>query len=186
MEKIYCYIDESGQHSEGAYFIVSVVVADHRREALSLILENIEKQSGKNKYKWTKAKDEYRTAYIKAVLENPAFKGWLFSATYHDTQAYVDLTVSATAWAIQNYAQEEYKATVVVDGLQRSERHRFGATLRKSGISTQKIVGADDQKEPFIRLADALCGFIADAQQGRQEYVKLLRKAEETGVIRLK
>lgn len=187
MKKIYCYVDESGQHSKGDYFIVSVVIIENKRDELIAILEKIERETRKNKYKWTKAKDVFRTAYVKAVLRHPAFKGCLFSITYKGTKDYVGLTVSATAWAIHSYIlEDDYKATVIVDGLQKSERHRFGVGLRKAGITTQKIVGGDDRKEAFIRLADALCGFIADAQQGRKEYTRLLRRAEREGVIQVK
>ncbi len=185
MKKLYCYVDESGQHSQGAYFLVSVVITDSDRDQLEKLLLVIELTSGKRKLKWTKSKVANRTAYVKAILTNPVFKNKLFSASYQSTREYVVLTVSTTAKSIQAYTQEEYKATVIVDGLRKSERNRFAVGLRRQGIRTNKIVGGDDTNNAFIRLADALCGFLADAQQGREDYLKLLQKAEAEGIIRL-
>ena len=185
MNRIHCYVDESGQHSHGAYFLVSVVIIEDDLNQLRNQLLAIEKESGKNRRKWAKAGDKNRSAYIRGVLANPSFKGKLFSSYYHDTQDYVQLTIEGTAKAIQSYSQEEYQAQVIVDGLGKKERNRFASGLRKEGIRTHKIRGADDEKDPFIRLADALCGFVADAIQGREEFNHLMKKAEQEGLLKL-
>jgi hypothetical protein len=178
MKKLYCYVDESGQHTEGAYFLVSVVIVAEERDQIEALLLKIEQTSRKRKLKWTRSRDEYRTAYIKAVLSSERFKNRLFSAFYQTMKDYVGLTVSTTAEAIQAHTQTDYKATVIVDGLRKSERNQFAVELRKLGVRTQKVVGGDDRTDAFIRLADALCGFVADAIQGRDEYATLLRKAQ--------
>jgi hypothetical protein len=41
MDKIYCYVDESGQHTHGEYFLVSVLITDEDRETIEQILFNI-------------------------------------------------------------------------------------------------------------------------------------------------
>lgn len=185
MDRIYCYVDESGQHTKGKYFLVSVVIADEDRDQLARQLLEIEKTSGKNRRKWVKAGDKNRTAYIRAVLSDPDFIGKLFSVYYQDTQDYVQLTIEGTAKAIQNYSEDEYQAQVTVDGLHKKERNRFAVGLRKEGIKTHKVRGADDEKDPFIRLADALCGFVADALHGREEFDRLMKKAEKEGILKL-
>ena len=139
MDRIYCYVDESGQHTKGKYFLVSVVIADDDRDQLAQQLLDIEKASGKNRRKWAKAGDKNRSAYIRSVLNNPDFKGKLFSVYYQNTHDYVQLTIEGTAKAIQNYSPEEHQALVTVDGLRKTERNRFAVGLRKEGIRTHKV-----------------------------------------------
>ena len=50
-QKIYCYVDETGQDTLGELFIVSVVVNSADRDALVAVLEKIERTSGKGKVK---------------------------------------------------------------------------------------------------------------------------------------
>jgi hypothetical protein len=183
MQRLYCYVDESGQHSQGAYFLVSVVIAGDDRDKIEKWLLATEKAAGKNRRKWTHAGDANRVAYIQAVLNNPDLKGRLFSAYYRSGQDYVRLTIETTARAMQAYTAGAYKATIVVDGLQKSERNRFAVGLRSRGILTYKVVGRDDQQDAFIRLADALCGFVADALAGREDFKRLLDKAERQGMV---
>ncbi len=183
MGKIYCYVDESGQETQGKIFLVSVVIVESDREHLAQLLQDIEKKSEKGTGKWTKTKDSRRKAYIEATLSQRSFQGKLFYCQYRSTREYVKLTVSATASAIQKYIQGDYKATVIVDGLHREERHTFAVSLRQHGIRTEKVRGADEQKDPFVRLADALCGFIRDAEGGRADYPHLLNRAIDGGVI---
>jgi hypothetical protein len=47
VHKLYCYVDESGQDTEGQFFIVSVVVTGRERDEVTRQLEQIEHQSGK-------------------------------------------------------------------------------------------------------------------------------------------
>ena len=49
MKKLYCYVDESGQHTEGAYFLVSVVIVAEERDQLEVLLLKIEQVSRKRK-----------------------------------------------------------------------------------------------------------------------------------------
>ncbi len=55
-QKLYAYVDESGQDTEGEKFLVSVVVLEKERDKLRSALRAIEKQSGKGLKKWTKAR----------------------------------------------------------------------------------------------------------------------------------
>jgi hypothetical protein len=46
-QKIYAFVDESGQETNGALFLVSVVVTDQEYERINEILIGIEDRSGK-------------------------------------------------------------------------------------------------------------------------------------------
>src|SRR4051812_16678066 len=100
-----------------------------------------------------------------AILTNSAFKGLLFYQMHFASRAYVDMTVQTSAAAIQVVADENYKMTILIDGLPESLNQRYASALRRLGIRAHKIRGFDDQKDTFIRLADALCGLVVDAYE---------------------
>jgi hypothetical protein len=184
MQKLYCYVDESGQDTEGALFIVSAVVTQDERDMLIALLENIEKKSGKGRIKWAKARPERCLAYIHAVFEATAFQGRSYYGLYEDTLEYVALTIATTAEALNLHSEgEEYRANVLVDGLRDSERNAFAVGLRRRGVRTDKVRGADEQQDALIRLADAICGFMRDALDGKPEYVLLRDKAIQNGYL---
>jgi hypothetical protein len=45
-QKLYCYVDETGQDTDGRLFLVSVVVTEQEQEAFARELERIEAESG--------------------------------------------------------------------------------------------------------------------------------------------
>lgn len=185
MQKLYCYVDEAGQHTKGRLFVVSVVVIEGtaERDRLTGLLENIEQVSGKRLQKWHSSRHQERFAYMTAILTNSAFNGLLFFQMYRSSREYVEMTVQTTASAISAVAQTVYKATILVDGLPDSEKHAFGSALRQRNVKTKKVHGVDDRKEVFIRLADAVCGFVVDAYEGNEMYGALLKRALTSGFM---
>lgn len=69
----------------------------------------------------------------------------------------------------------EYKATVIIDGLTRTEERAVGGELRRLGARTRKVRGARDENEAAIRLADALAGLVR-AGEGGDDTSRLLRE----------
>lgn len=92
--------------------------------------------------------------------------------------------ILSTAKAILDQAQQPYQATVYVDGLTTADRERFTAGLRKLHVKTQMARGMRDESDEFIRLADAIAGFIRDGIEGDKIMAPLYKKALHTGVIR--
>lgn len=68
MQKLYCYIDESGQDTKGILFVVSILVLEHERDILLKDLEDVEQKSNKRNVKWHKARPQFRQAYIELLL----------------------------------------------------------------------------------------------------------------------
>ena len=81
MQKLYCYVDETGQDTKGAFFIVALVLINKERDDLRKLLMRAEDDSRKGKLKWKKATRKQKSAYITAVLNAAAFQGRLFGAT---------------------------------------------------------------------------------------------------------
>lgn len=166
--KLYCYVDETGQDTQGELFLVAVVLTGSKREQLTQVLESLEQTSGKGKVKWSNTKKPAREAYIRLVLNEPLFQGLVYYACYHNTTDYVALTVQTIAQTVLHRTQGDHqgvKVTVIVDGLPKSQYRQFGTKLRQQWhIRTEKVRGASDEANAFIRLTDALCGFLRQAQ----------------------
>ena len=184
MQKLYCYVDESGQDTEGKLFLVSVVITGSEREGLRNKLRKIEQMSGKGTKKWTKATRDQRRKFIEAIITDKDFIGNIFYTRYSDSRAYIDLTILTTAKALLGKAKPPYETTIFVDGLKRTERHRFAAGLRRLKVKVRKVRGIREQSDEFIRLADAVAGFVRDSLENDQIMESLYKKAEQNKVIR--
>ena len=166
-QKLYCYVDETGQDTAGKLYIVSVVIAQKDRDEIEKILEKIEKETGKGKTKWTRSKKEFKVAYLERVLTNKAFRRKIFHSFSKDTRAYRELTLITIASAITNVKEkDDYKASIFIDGLQRTQIFRVGSGLRKIGVQTQKVRGIRDESSAIIRLADTVAGLVREQAEG--------------------
>ena len=183
-QKFYCYVDETGQDTQGELFIVTVVVADQERDHLRQACEEIERDSRKGRRKWVKTKYDRRLAYIRQVVERPIFAGKLNFAIYRDAQDYPSLTVQTIARALNATGETDYKATVFIDGLPRSLERTVGLQLRRSGIRARKVRGLKDEADALIRLADAICGFVRGAIRGQPAMRALFEQAIRTGALK--
>jgi hypothetical protein len=85
--------------------------------------------------------------------------------------------------AILAIAGESYEATVYVDGMQRTEQRAFAAGLRKLHVQIRLVRGLTDQADEFIRLADAVAGFLRDAMEGDEDMKKLYSRALKNSII---
>lgn len=99
-QKIYAYVDESGQDTGGEMFFVSVIIAGAERDLLRKHLQDIELKSGKRDKKWTRSTPLQRESYLRAVFGLPEFHGRLYYSHYQNTKTYLDLTIFSTAKAL--------------------------------------------------------------------------------------
>src|SRR3989344_2795486 len=134
VNKLYCFVDETGQDTKGKLFIVSVIIAQKDKEEIEKLLEKIEKDTGKGKTKWTRSKKEFKIDYLTRVLTSKVFRHKIFYSLAQDTKAYREVTLITIASAIATFKQKNYKALIFIDGLQRGEILRVGSGLRKIGV----------------------------------------------------
>jgi hypothetical protein len=86
---------------------------------------------------------------------------------------------------VKTKAQGAYRVTISVDGLTRTEQQVFANSLRVRGIGPRKIRGVRDEKSNAgIRLADAICGLIRDAEEGQQWASAALARLQRHGHLR--
>ena len=92
-EKLYCYVDETGQDTKGQLFIVSVAIVadDSQREIALQRCTAIEHKTGKGRRKWTKTRHPQRASYIENILEEPLFQGQLYFSVYSESTDYLSL-----------------------------------------------------------------------------------------------
>jgi len=184
MKRIYCYVDESGQDTQGLYFVVSVVVAGEERDEVLTLLEKIEHETGKNKLKWTRATFERRRAYIERVLKIDVLRGKLQFAFYRNTRDYFGMTIKTVSQTLGTMDVGNYKATVLIDALPPKHAIVVSRVLHKSGLQVKKVRGVKhDESDALIRLADAVCGFVRNAYEGQTEMKKLFDDAIQKGVL---
>lgn len=184
MQKLYCYVDETGQDTEGRLFLVSILLTSSERSMLRNKLKDAERISGKGARKWTRSTRKQRLKYIEVIISNKTLAGNLFYSKYHDTRAYIDLTIFTTAKAILARANPPYQTTVLVDGLKRTERRRFAAGLRGLNVKVEKVRGIRDQSDELIRLADAIVGFVRDSLEGDRKMKPFYDKAMRSRILR--
>ena len=190
-DKLYCYVDETGQDTEGRLFVVVAVVVANERDRLNRYLEATEHDSGIGKRKWVRAKSvtTSRDQYLESVSTGD-LKDTIYYSYYTDsgTGAFEYLTVLAIAKAVNTYREihrigNNYKVSITIDGLKGSEGQRIGRELRELGIKSRKIRGARDESEPIVRLADRIAGLVRDAESGGQAYKSVQRQLEKQKII---
>lgn len=183
-KKLYCYVDENGQDTKGDIFIVSVVVSGSERDELLSLCENIEKRSGKGKFKWGKTEYNRRMKYLEQIFANKRFKGKLRYCVYKEQVNYDMATIMDIAKAVHFREPKEYTTLVYVDGLAKTKRHEYGSELRKLGIPTRKVQGVTrDENNSLTRLADAVAGFVRDVLDKEEGVQSLFKVSIKTGSL---
>ena len=180
VKKLYCYVDETGQDTEGKLFIVSIVVTGEERDELFKLCEEIEKDSGKGKFKWGKAEKNKRSVYLKRIFKTKIFKSKLRYSVFRNLRDYDLATIVAVSKAVHfKEPTLGYTTLVYVDGLSKSKRREYGSQLRKLGIPTRKVQGVTkDENNALTRLADSIAGFVRDALlKERKDLDDLFKKA---------
>ena len=183
-QKLYAYVDESGQDTKGQLFVVAAtVIGAAEQERLRQFLERVERAVGKDK-KWTKAKRHQRLAYITHVLRAPALQERLFYAVFTQTTQYLPCVLDTITGAVTQYTKgRAHRVTILIDGLQQGVRHHVATALRQRQIRVEMVRGVDERHDALIRLADALAGFTRHALQGNPSLVPLFEEAERQGLL---
>lgn len=183
MQKLYCYVDETGQDTKGELFLVSVIITEKEQEKLRYKLNQIEERSRKKNAKWIKTKKEVKEKYLSEIFNSNLLKNKIFYAQYSHTKTYIDLTILSVAKAILRKADKKYTSNVYIDGLPKSQTRKFGAGLRKLNIKVRKVRGVKDQSEILIRLADSIVGFVRDHLEKEKYTYSLYSRAIRNKII---
>lgn len=183
-QKLYCYVDESGQDTRGRLFVVGVVVTGAERNQLREMCERIEEESGKGDWKWVRASRQRQVAYMRRMLDERVLRGKLYFAVYEPARDYLSLTIETVTRAVDASGVVDFRVVLLVDGLPAVAERAVGKQLRQLGIRTHKVRGVRDESDPLIRLADAVCGLVRAAQEGQPDMRALLAQGVQAGAMR--
>lgn len=179
--KLYCYVDETGQDTKGKLFLVAVVLKEITGlETLEKKLKEIEQRSGKKQLKWKKISREIKKKYLIELIQVKELKNAIFYATYQASKEYSKLTSFTIAKSVLAKEHTDYTVTVIIDGLNDKERDVVREELKKLKIKYRKIRGMKDEQSIFLRLSDAMAGFLREVYEGEEytkQFIELFEKA---------
>lgn len=186
MQKLYCYVDESGQDTGGKFFIVAVVILGQEWDELTSLVEQFEQESGKGKFKWGKAAHRKRVEYLRQVFAERQFGEKLRYSVFRGKTDFDLATIMAIAKAV-NWRKPvvNYAVNVYVDGLSKSKRLEYSRQLHRLGVPIRQVRGiTKDENNALTRLADAVAGLIRDAiNDDNQEIKALFDSGKRRGVL---
>jgi hypothetical protein len=87
-QKLYCYVDETGQDHASSVFIVVAVVSAQEQEQLRQALTEVEQAAGTGQRKWHKSRPARRLRYLSLVLERNIGYGEVFFGSYTKPRPY--------------------------------------------------------------------------------------------------
>ncbi len=176
MQKLHCYVDESGQDTKGRMFIVAIVICDGDKDALLSHCEQLEQDTEKGKFKWGKAEHSRRSEYLRRVFADSRFENSLRYAVCYKTTDYDNTTIRAIAETVHGYkTSQPYTTFVYVDGLSKTKQREYSQGLRTLGVRVRKVRGiAKDENNALTRLADAIAGFVRDVLEGKSDTLQFL------------
>lgn len=182
MVKLYCFVDETGQDTKGAFFLVSIVLKERKNlEILEKKLLAIESSDKKPFSNWKKLSFEKKATLLKKLANFKELYGSIYYSVYQTSTIYTPLVALTIAKAVLNKqtSDQDYIVTVVIDGLNDKEREAVSHELKKLKIHYRKIRGMKDEQNIFLRLAHIFASLLRDYKEN-QEYavttMKLFRK----------
>ena len=184
MQKLYCYVDESGQDPKSEFFVVVAVTTEKHLDYIREQLIDIEQQAGTNRKKWHKVRHYNRIRYLSLVVERKIAAGEVYVSHHKKPIPYFFPMLSILQKAIKEVAQDSYRANVYVDGIDRQKAKELTNALRASGISLRMVKSTRDESEPLIRLADMWAGCARSALLRRKDAQDIVKRAKKEGYLR--
>ncbi len=183
MQKLYCYIDESGQDSLSEFFIVVAIINEKEQQALRDALLNVELFARTGILKWHKSRHERRMQYLRTVVQKHIGAGGVYFGRYKKPLPYFFPVLETIKRAILKKASASYRVIVFCDGIDRKKAAELTNALRLDGIRLEMIRSRRDESEPLIRLADMWAGCIRDALLKEGETRTLFHEAMQAGYL---
>ena len=157
-QKLYAYVDESGQDTKGRLFVVGIVMLEQEREKIAQELERIEEQSKKLVKKWHRASRDNRIAYFEGITRSRVFHDTLFFEIFTENKKYIEMTSYATAKAIlKKTSGDNYTAAIFIDGFRKREIEVFTQGLRDLRIKRRKVRGVKKGRAVALFVLRMLC-----------------------------
>jgi hypothetical protein len=167
-QKLFCFVDETGQDDRSNVFIVVTVISDSEQEELKNALVELEQQTKIGAKKWHKLRKEDRECFLEIVVNAGLAAGSVFFGKYAKPLPFFFPMLETLIKAISAVATEDYQAVVYVDGIDKKKARELTNALRVKGIKARHVRSARDESEPLIRLADRWAGCIRASVEGNE------------------
>lgn len=191
MSEFFFYIDETGRDPFSPVFIAGILSTSAMRQELEYTLVGLEKNTGKDKaaqWRWSKTHVKYRKPYIEGILKIKALVGNVFFHLVPRGKEYLDHTADGAIAAVYEKAKRGDKATMYFDGFRETEvnqiRRYIRPSLKSKGIRAFVKGIPRDESSPFIRLADAICGLVRDAEEGQEWAQIMVKKLKDKEILK--
>ncbi|MHB2021025.1 MAG: DUF3800 domain-containing protein [Candidatus Xenobia bacterium] len=161
--KLCIYVDESaGQNPDDRRFVVAVVVvASQHQDELRKRLEQLELSSRRGQSKWVHSKPAQRRAYIEGLVGISALASPLYWRTHDDCRDQDRKRAEAAVAAIRDRDSADVtRRLVTIDSVTEFGRAKVLAVFKARGIERKEVRGGRDESQVFLRLADAIAGFV--------------------------
>jgi hypothetical protein len=183
-EKFCCFVDETGQDTEGKFFLVCAVLFEQEmRDYLEPIIESIEKKTGKYKTKWKYTNIKIKRLFLQEIVNISELRQSLFYSVYRNTTKYNFFTSLTVAKAVKKRAPDDYFVSVIVDALTKKDAEKMRIVFKDLKVKYKNIRGMKDEQSVFLRLADALAGFVRDYMEGDKYTKDFFELLKERGMI---
>ena len=190
---IHAYVDETGKDNRSKHFIVSVILIEQAAiESTKSLLAEIETESHKDTFKWTKSSLLRKIAFFEQVIECPQLHHIAFYKTDAPLTSELAQVCKAIVQAVVASGYIEQKISVHIDGkISRNEEATYKRCLRKYKVKVAKVKGVSKLSDDGIlcRYADACCGLVRAYKENEEgvkkntELAKLYRKAKNSFVL---
>lgn len=184
-QKLYCYVDETGQDTHGRFFLVAVIIVDRAlNEELQRQLLEIERLVRKRSARWARNNIRTKTAYLEQVL-SLSLEASVFYTIFENTTSYITHIGDAVVRATQEKVAGDYRFVAIeIDALQAGEAPQVRKVLKHSQIRYNKLRGIRDEASPFIHLADAFAGFIRDYHENEPYATDYFPRFERRRIVK--
>lgn len=185
MQRLYCYVDETGQDPRSDIFIVVAVITDREQDSLRTELIAAESEAKTGQRKWHKSRPDRRIKYLKIILAKQIAGGDVFFAQYSKPLPYFLPLLETIEKSIKQKTQSAYRAVIIVDGIDRKKATELTGALRLKNISLEFVRTARDESEPIIRLADMWAGCLRSSITNKDsETTDIIKQAQSQGYLK--
>ncbi len=178
IEKLVCFADETGQDTNGRFFLVATCVIDsNREETLEKVLSEIEIKSNKKFKKWTDCTNTGRRKFLDLFTKSSFPTSSLAYSEYKNSFEYAHLISLSLAQAINRKisTNQNYSVKIFFDRINKKIESQIKVELRKLKIKYKKVRGMKDESFALIRLTDSMAGFIRDFKENAPYTIRFKR-----------
>ncbi len=183
-QKLYCYVDETGQDAGSKAFIVVAVIVTSNIEAARQRLHELEKSTKIGVIKWHKSNYKFRIQFLEEFLRQDNSDLHIYFLKVKKPVFYWLPTVEVLQKSLPNHSTAETQVIVCIDGLDQFSAKKYTNALRTKMLKVKLAKGPRDESEPLIRLADRWAGCIRMALSANKDCDTLVARAKKRGVLK--